>query len=1265
MKHSLLPQDRYIAELLGLSEEEMRWYKAEIQRRAMEGPKPAVIAGIDPGTLAIISIALTVISVGLTVVSTLLVPKPPQPNDPGQLTTRQRQGETLRNPSNFAPTYGFEAVQDVAPLGDPIPLIYTKREFLGGQWYGGVRINTPLLWSQIWSLGGNQMLRAVFLVSEGEIESIHPQSFAIGNNTLGAYSFEGSSQRIAIYSVPNGGRMAIGNHLSGSREDIGASGGYGSDIYRADIGSNNLQPVFCGAYKPSTSTSFGLYAPMANGLGYRINPRIRPLRTLQIRSNTYRADDDAQAVAEAWKYKFCYSSKSGIISTSKGSTPRTLINLDVGDTFTYMLSSKSDAIFNGQKNPAIKVNSQNSDNKIGSADGEETLVAVGQAVAGRQKQYDSNLREGELYKVGSCLAILISRDPLFVSEIDYIPDSSEESDGAEDASPPASKGQSAYYVFKVVRAGTVGVVGEDLIDTRFFDVPFARYIYPAEGAAYAASKPWEFNNIGIDYGAGDIGERYYTASAFPQLFRCALGSVRLNRPTRYFEIGIRSTVAMQLQGMCNFADIPNEITAYSTGGSVVSLTTVPGEFNPTNNLTGLQNWVVTSTATTNESGSGLGSGLRVSFIVSGGVLRNLAPATGSLGEGYVVGDVVRFLWYEPDNTIRFIYARIDEITSGSELLSTVPGYQAVNWKAADSLAGISADQDLTNAIFSSGTVTTPEKRYSFFRVSLRSDVADEATFASTSNVIFCVGSAKEVPSFNYLRFAMNGDATWEVRVEPITSWELRNQPFQVFLLDSGDSPSIAQTQLNFDFGSIWAKGYFLDTRDFNELFDLQGLRPKSEIGLSWTEGTYGDATDGTYLDRYARAAEFFVYDEISTSCSSGPEHEITYVNVIQPNEAAPQYDNMCLIGVNVRATQEWSQFSQFSAYVTGGIKVDRLLGGNEATHLFPEILHDFMLNKRYGLGNEINAEQIDRASFTAAAQYCLDNRFFYDGPKLSNVNWRQWAADTAATHGLLLIERGGIFFLEQAIPEKPEIRGLFTAGNCTSMELTVAQAEQRQPFGVSVKYRTERYGGAAPSESIDPTYGLFPEPQERLVYHSEWGEGPIESIDLSEYCTSEDHAIKAARYVIGARRLADHTVRIQTTYEALISSLAPGDFIKVALDYTHYNQFINGAVTGDGSLVSSVPLNDGRHDVIYWTGVESAEVAEGALVVSNGGTTASPASIVFTVKTSEILTRTYRIDSIQPTDDGYEIEAIHAPLLEDGTLQLYAEWSNPSYWTEA
>ena len=37
------------------------------------------------------------------------------------------------------------------------------------------------------------------------------------------------------------------------------------------------------------------------------------------------------------------------------------------------------------------------------------------------------------------------------------------------------------------------------------------------------------------------------------------------------------------------------------------------------------------------------------------------------------------------------------------------------------------------------------------------------------------------------------------------------------------------------------------------------------------------------------------------------------------------------------------------------------------SHLFPEVFEDLLTNKRYGVGSFFNADQIDTASFAAAA----------------------------------------------------------------------------------------------------------------------------------------------------------------------------------------------------------------------------------------------------------------------------------------------------------
>ena len=183
---NLLPSDKYLASVLGLSDEDYAWFKAEVKKHSLEAPKPAVVAGIDPVTLSIISL---VIGIGSTVVSTLLRPKPrfdkqSEPGRPPELRVASSGGETTTRNQRYAPRYGFNSTQEISTLGSIIPIVYTNKETIGSVLYGGVRLNTQLLWSQTYSLGGSQMLRAVFLIGEGPIAAIEPNNFASGGNTL-------------------------------------------------------------------------------------------------------------------------------------------------------------------------------------------------------------------------------------------------------------------------------------------------------------------------------------------------------------------------------------------------------------------------------------------------------------------------------------------------------------------------------------------------------------------------------------------------------------------------------------------------------------------------------------------------------------------------------------------------------------------------------------------------------------------------------------------------------------------------------------------------------------------------------------------------------------------------------------------------------------------------------------------------------------------------------------------------------------------------
>jgi hypothetical protein len=214
--------------------------------------------------------------------------------------------------------------------------------------------------------------------------------------------------------------------------------------------------------------------------------------------------------------------------------------------------------------------------------------------------------------------------------------------------------------------------------------------------------------------------------------------------------------------------------------------------------------------------------------------------------------------------------------------------------------------------------------------------------------------------------------------------------------------------------------------------------------------------NNTYIDDYGKLAETFIYSEITSTAESGPEHEIVYVNEIVPNASAPAYDDLALVGINIRSSAEFQQFAQFSSYVTGGKECTRMLGGSGATHLFPDVLYDLMTNTRYGAGTFIKSYMIDTGEFAAAAQWCLDRKYFYDAAVAEPINIRQWAADLAATHLLQFGEIDGKYFLRPAISfTAVTISGLFTAGNIAegSFQLQYFDPEDRDPIQVSARPR--------------------------------------------------------------------------------------------------------------------------------------------------------------------------------------------------------------------
>ena len=143
-----------------------------------------------------------------------------------------------------------------------------------------------------------------------------------------------------------------------------------------------------------------------------------------------------------------------------------------------------------------------------------------------------------------------------------------------------------------------------------------------------------------------------------------------------------------------------------------------------------------------------------------------------------------------------------------------------------------------------------------------------------------------------------------------------------------------------------------------------------------------------------------------------------------------------------------------------------------------------------------------------------------------------------------------------------------------------------------MKWREEKRSGTATEK------GLFPVVREITVREAGTPEdAPLETIDLSDYCTSEVHAVDRAKFECRFRRLSTHQVKFKTTADHATFDL--GKCFKLGLETLVYDQPQNGYIAQDGTITSWPEIADGTYTVIYWNG-SGGSVEEKQLTVNSG-----------------------------------------------------------------
>jgi hypothetical protein len=448
-------------------------------------------------------------------------------------------------------------------------------------------------------------------------------------------------------------------------------------------------------------------------------------------------------------------------------------------------------------------------------------------------------------------------------------------------------------------------------------------------------------------------------------------------------------------------------------------------------------------------------------------------------------------------------------------------------------------------------------------------------------------------------------------------------------------------------------------RDVGMRFQVKGLEQVETVPVLET-------AERTFEGQSQTADISFYREFVEKSNQNGPEHQVVYVNEISRNDQIPAYERMTTAGLVIKASRNFNQLDQMRVWLPKGVHVKRLhpdkttyeSDSSSSTYnqedgpsnLFTDLVHYLMTDETAGAGpllnmTEDNPSLLNVADLQETSKFLRANNLFFNGAIADRSNIRGLISQLAPNFLCNFLISNGKFSIKPAVPVNSDgtistgavpIKQLFTDGNILedTFQLEYLSAEERQPFKAVVRYRKERQNKLPEERSIEVRL----EGSDVL---------PIESFDLTQFCTSSEHAQLVARYFLLLRKLITHTVKFSTTVHGL--DLGAGDFIKVTTTSSPYSVANNGTISSTGAVTSVSDLADGQYDVSYYKSASEQEVQEGVMTVVNGTVPDSNFhSSVFTILKRQNSQNIYMVEQLTFSQEGtVDIVASEYPCDDD------------------
>ena len=1221
----LLPQEVELCNVLGLSEEEY-WYFVD-KTASYNGQRSEaydLVPDISCDAVVTPYLINLAIGVALTVVAHLLTPKPKAPKfkTPPSLKTADASG-----PKRFAPQTGFDSVQELAELGDTIPLVFADRD--GDT--GGVRVNTKLLWSQLLSLGSGQQLKGIFLISSATLGARPDfEGYAIGDTLLENYT----NGKLALYFL-DGGRTGTNSgrfrRKSGAaNRDQYAEGTLANEssdaialpLLYSDEQGKYVSNTFCGTRSPNTQVEFGLYDPLPNGMRF-----VLPYELVLKGKDTKQGKD---IDTKRNKLKNHYA-RFAAITKKNNSNAKGRKSVSKDDTVLYHLTSD----FVDKKYATYE--------PWGVEDVKSSVNAT-------RESADDSISIGEQFMVGTAVAVCTKMTNIMWEE-----------------------GLNKYFTFKVTEGGSVNVKSTadagnsysslaiqkcaiaTISNTKSCDVTEiglkSTVWKQITGFANVNSHPgnWEYGKNGTvkDYenengniSLGNIN-KYIKRLSFFRLFVRKAGSnsswKRLS--TKPFCITGRTP-----QPQYNFIRISHPFGQYE-----FRLVPYPG-----NEI--YRNY-------RNKTVNRLGGNTLTSFEVDaynitfrGSTEFELHPNQMSNEEWFLSdlpttakGTVIGLSSYASGQ----IPTKMDWSPTGSTLQTDgKPGSRKEDWNGDDGGKG------------TKGLWEHDDDNESYWRVMWRGTWI--GTTRSATGCIEHDGNRYCLSPSDHYGGNRKAVTKYIWTAIPVTPTKYNNVSVTN---GTGGNNSLNVNVEKYTKGGKTGYKWSIASRGKNYKTGNTVKIPHANVKVTISSDSADLITPawpkGQNLNPYDAVSDYVSFDAERTSHLDGPEHIVTYVNEQIKGTDQP-YTKLAMVGVRMNSSKEWSSFSQLSAYIKKGIKVESLIHDDKrSTNLFPDIAYALLTDPVIGAGDLIGEVSVDKEAMTTAARFCRANDFYWDGVITENQNLREFIYQQASYCFLDFTIIGGRFSLVPAVPydseyeikndAKPEIKALFTDGNTKNLKVSFLSPEERQLFQARILWRKERETNGFPETRVI---------EARLVDEEGGSEkDPRETFDLSVFCTSQAHATSFAMFALRVRQKVDHGIKFETTPQSAMH-LVPGQYFRYYSEATHTSRFSNGVITDSGVIQSQSIVTDGM-SIFYWKPGDEEVKGPTDISITDGKAASKFRGCVFTVAQTNASDRVYKVESITYSEEGFvEIAGSHEPLTSTGSLATL-DWTSEDFIIEA